>query len=78
MICIKCGCPELEEHDEYCWNCGQQVDGNFCPNSNCALNNGDSIPCPANASFCPSCGSETTYKIEGLVSTIDFKRESQE
>ncbi|WP_139024143.1 hypothetical protein [Desulfosporosinus sp. OT] len=76
MNCIKCECPELNDDDEYCWNCGYPI-GNFCTNDHCVLNNGDPVPCPDNASFCSACGSETTYKVEGLISPIDFKRENQ-
>lgn len=72
MICIKCNCPDHDEHDEYCWNCGHPLNSNYCSNPNCDLNNEESVPCRETTSYCPSCGSETTYKVKGLVSPIEF------
>lgn len=81
MKCAKCGCPEHNDDANYCWNCGHELNSNYCTNDHCVLNNCDNdedrIPCDETASFCPECGSETDYKLQGLVSPIDFKDENQ-
>ena len=65
--CIRCGFNDHPEGAVYCQNCGLELNGNYCPNESCDLNNGESVPCPVDACYCPYCGSETTFFKEGLV-----------
>jgi hypothetical protein len=77
MICIKCGCPELEEDDNYCWNCGHELDGNYCSNGHCVLNNGDvRISCAEDACYCHVCGSKTKYYASELIKPVVFEENS--
>ncbi len=80
MICINCGCPELEENDSHCWNCGHELNSNYCSNEHCVLNseNDESqAPCRENACYCSECGSKTVYFINGLISPIVFEKKNQ-
>lgn len=65
--CFKCGVTDHEDNAHYCYNCGIELN-NYCTNENCELNNGDNPdPCAQKASYCPWCGSETTYFQSNIV-----------
>lgn len=69
MKCIKCNHKSLDETYIYCPNCGHKFNSNYCTNEFCyQRNNGEHIPCPENACYCPDCGAETVYFQAGLIS----------
>ncbi|WP_138186521.1 hypothetical protein [Paenibacillus alvei] len=65
--CMRCGFDDHIENAEFCQNCGLELEGNYCTNTNCNMNNGESIPCPVNAFYCPFCGSKTTFFEDGIL-----------
>lgn len=79
MICIRCGCPDNDEHAEFCRNCGLELDGNYCTNKNCFRNDSDDPnewnPCNTTDCFCDACGSETTFYKMGIITPHDYKKE---
>lgn len=73
MQCIKCGYTTEDENDIYCQNCGHEFNSNYCTNDLCyQRNNGERIPCNEDACYCPSCGAETEYFKEGLISPKNY------
>ena len=75
MKCIKCGYESKNDMDAFCQNCGHAFDSNYCTNDNCLQrNNGEPIPCPEDACFCPDCGAETTYFQQGVVSPKTYNQ----
>lgn len=75
-ICPKCGNPDCDVTDNYCWNCGLES-GNCCENENCfaagqtEARNGV-LDLPDNYSYCPYCGEPTRYAKGGFLKEIDF------
>lgn len=65
--CVKCNFKDLNEHSEYCPNCGTYL-FNHCSNDMCDCNNGYSVVLPNSYRYCDACGSPTTYLEEGLIS----------
>lgn len=72
LKCIKCHKPDLKQDDEYCSNCGQAINANFCPNNMCDRNNGEAIPCADTDCYCPDCGEETQYFQDNLIQQINY------
>ncbi|MDB1936548.1 hypothetical protein PMY12_05935 [Clostridium tertium] len=67
MSDTKCPCCGFSNHIEepnFCQECGVSLT-NYCTNDMCPFNNGDYIPIPFNAKFCPECGSESTFNSLG-------------
>lgn len=71
ITCVSCGNPECEYDDIFCFNCGIEL-RNYCTNQECAQNNAEDPELPWNYCFCPSCGSETTYKANGCIEPKTF------
>ena len=57
--CRICGFDNHVEDAEFCQKCGVGTN-NYCTNDRCDLNNGDKIPVPYDADYCPFCGDLTT------------------
>lgn len=66
FVCAKCK-AENNEGATFCFNCGYELDSNYCPNSGCDRNNGVNIQMPSNYCYCDSCGHESTYYLDGLI-----------
>ena len=62
--CPRCGFSDHIKEPNFCQECGASL-VNYCTNDMCNFNNGDDIPIPFNAKFCPECGSESTFKEAG-------------
>lgn len=71
MTCPKCGNPQCDIEDAYCFNCGVELK-NYCSNPECIENAVEDPGFPHNYCFCPSCGSETTYKKNGHITPMTF------
>ena len=65
MKCPNCGFDEHIEDASYCQECGIYLI-NTCTNDMCDFNNGDSVPLPYDAKFCPICGTESSFKSFGF------------
>ena len=67
--CLECENDEMVENADYCHICGKPII-NYCT---VATSGYDDPPCthveplPANARYCPFCGSETTFLREELL-----------
>lgn len=72
ITCIKCGNPDLVEEADFCYNCGFQLNSNFCTNQMCDCNNGDPFSLPETSCFCDLCGSKTVYYEDGLITPQSF------
>ena len=72
FLCIKCGADSTENEVTFCFNCGYELDSNYCPNEMCDRNNGTSMQMPRNYCFCDVCGSESSYLQEGFISIQEF------
>lgn len=57
--CRVCDFDKHIEYAEFCQKCGCSLT-NYCTNDMCDMNNGDPIPVPYDADYCPYCGSLTT------------------
>lgn len=58
--CNFCG-NKIDSEDSYCMHCGKPVIENRCESCDISL--------PDCAQFCPQCGSESTFKSNGLFAT---------
>ncbi|KEI15785.1 double zinc ribbon domain-containing protein [Clostridium haemolyticum] len=65
MNCPNCGFENHVDDAEFCQECGTYLINN-CSNPHCNLNNGDNVPIPNDAKFCPYCGVESTFKEQGF------------
>ncbi|HCL4466719.1 TPA: zinc-ribbon domain-containing protein [Clostridium botulinum] len=65
MGCPNCGFETENESAIFCQECGTYLINN-CSSDHCDLNDGEKISLPDNAKFCPYCGSESTFKKQGL------------
>lgn len=64
---FKCPNCNFEDHIDdalYCQECGIYLI-NICENDMCDFNNGDAVPLPYDAKFCPICGCESSFKSFG-------------
>ncbi len=52
FLCIKCGADSTEDEGTFCFNCGYELDSNYCPNEMCDRNNGTSMQMPRNYCYC--------------------------
>ena len=66
--CLSCGKENhiLDDRHSLCIYCGKPL-FNQCENNNCP--NGDSLP--DDASYCPTCGYETSFKSYGIIKSDD-------
>lgn len=64
-FCLRCH-KLNDNHNNYCIYCGTPV-RNICTNKVCENYISDET-LSNDAVFCPSCGSETLFKVHGLVS----------
>lgn len=75
--CPKCGNPECDVDDSYCWNCGIRL-GNCCENEDCYMEgqveseNGGIVDLPENHVYCPYCGELTRYGKAGYIHETVF------
>lgn len=69
--CYRCGYEYNHSNATYCTKCGNILNDNFCTNPDCdsdgKLNTPPTLLSPE-SEYCPYCGSESTYKKEGLFS----------
>lgn len=68
MDIITCSYCEYDNSSEnnYCIRCGKPL-RNTCTYRNCP-NYNDNTLLPTDAAFCPHCGNETIFKINGITS----------
>lgn len=69
--CAKCGNPDCDLDDHFCFNCGANLI-NYCSNEDCIVNDADTPGLPRNYCFCPVCGSQTKYMVNGYISPKEF------
>ena len=69
--CPRCGNPECDPDDEYCFNCGMPLH-NPCLDPLCPLNDKQSSPIPLDYCFCPVCGNKTTLYESELIEPRKF------
>ncbi|MBS5784051.1 MAG: hypothetical protein KID04_14410 [Clostridium sp.] len=73
--CPKCGNPDCEETDEFCFNCGILLK-NHCSDERCISNSdGDYTELPENFCFCPICGAKTEYYENGYITPTSYRTE---
>lgn len=70
--CPKCGNPDCDVHDEYCFNCGTDLK-NCCINESC---NEFDVELPGDFCYCPSCGQKTFFYEQGYIQPVEFKKET--
>lgn len=72
--CVRCGYQNNASYASYCKKCGELLHNNFCTNSECDMDGKSQSPgatiLPDDCEYCPYCGSETTYKQEGVFEKI--------
>lgn len=73
FVCIRCN-AQNEESSTFCFNCGYELDSNYCPNEFCDRNNGIHFPMPRTYCYCDSCGNDSTYLTEGFIEPQVFDR----
>lgn len=72
--CSRCGYPNNASFATYCKKCGEILHNNFCTNASCDKDgknetSGSTI-LPDDCEYCPYCGSESSYKREGVFDKI--------
>lgn len=72
--CVKCGYQNNASFASFCKKCGEILHNNFCTNPECDADGktetlGATI-LPDDCEYCPYCGSESTYKRNGVFKKI--------
>lgn len=75
--CYRCGYEYNPNNATYCKKCGKILNDNFCTNPDCDAdgrnNSGGATLLSSDCEYCPYCGSESTYKTEGLFENKSIK-----
>ncbi|WP_049512376.1 zinc-ribbon domain-containing protein [Streptococcus anginosus] len=72
-VCLRCQHVNDEENN-FCIKCGAPLK-NICTNKRCP-NWENAVTLADEAVFCPLCGTETLFKVYGMVSSpLDFSEE---
>lgn len=66
FVCINCT-AENEDGAIFCYNCGTELDSNYCTNEFCNRNNGLYIQMPREFCYCDICGHESSYLKNGFI-----------
>ena len=68
--CYRCGYDKNPSNATFCKVCGNILHNNFCSNPDCDADgrtpDGSQTLLSDDCEYCPYCGSESTYKQEGL------------
>lgn len=67
--CPACCFDNHVENAGFCQYCGAALI-NFCSSDDC-LHDDEVVVVPLDARYCPYCGSETTFKVEGYFDEED-------
>lgn len=72
--CSRCGYQNNASFATYCKKCGEILHNNFCTNESCDADgknkSSGSTILPDDCEYCPYCGSESSYKREGVFDKI--------
>ncbi len=72
--CVRCGYQNNASFASFCKKCGEILHNNFCSNTECDADGKNETPgmtiLPDDCEYCPYCGSESTYKKEGVFEKI--------
>lgn len=74
--CYRCGYEYNPHNASYCKKCGEILHNNFCTNLDCdadGTNSPGATHLSDDCEYCPYCGCESKYKIEGLFDAKDTK-----